>query len=86
MPYLPAWLQARGLDPREIGIVLAAPMLIHIVAVPLATRLVDRRGEVQSALAAAQGDFSAVQGGTFAAAMGVSGVMVAAFAAPPISP
>jgi MFS transporter, PPP family, 3-phenylpropionic acid transporter len=32
---------------------LPAPMLIRIVAVPLATRLVDRRGEVQSALATA---------------------------------
>jgi MFS transporter, PPP family, 3-phenylpropionic acid transporter len=53
MPYLPAWLQARGLDAREIGIVLAAPMLIRIVAVPLATRLIDRHGEVQIALAAA---------------------------------
>jgi hypothetical protein len=36
MPYVPAWLQARGLDPRKIGIVPAAPMLIRIVAVPLA--------------------------------------------------
>jgi MFS transporter, PPP family, 3-phenylpropionic acid transporter len=53
MPYLPAWLQARGLDAREIGIVLAAPMLIRIVAVPLATRLIDRHGEMQIALAAA---------------------------------
>ena len=53
MPYLPAWLQARGLDAREIGIVLAAPMLIRIVAVPFATRLIDRHGEVQIALAIA---------------------------------
>jgi MFS transporter, PPP family, 3-phenylpropionic acid transporter len=53
MPYLPAWLQARGLDASEIGIVLAAPMLIRILAVPLATRLIDRHAEVQVALAAA---------------------------------
>ena len=53
MPYLPAWLQARGLDAREIGIVLAVPMLVRIVAVPLATRLIDRRGEMQIALAVA---------------------------------
>ncbi len=53
MPYLPAWLEARGLDARQIGIVLAAPMLIRIVAVPLATRLIDRHGEVQIALALA---------------------------------
>jgi MFS transporter, PPP family, 3-phenylpropionic acid transporter len=53
MPYLPAWLEGRGLDAREIGIVLAAPMLIRIAAVPLATRLIDRHGEVQIALAVA---------------------------------
>jgi MFS transporter, PPP family, 3-phenylpropionic acid transporter len=53
MPYLPAWLEARGLDARQIGIVLAAPMLIRIAAVPLATRLIDRHGEVQIALAMA---------------------------------
>ena len=27
MPYLPAWLSSRGLDAREIGILLAAPMV-----------------------------------------------------------
>jgi hypothetical protein len=32
---------------------VAAPILIRIVAVPFATRLVDRRGEVRFALAAA---------------------------------
>jgi MFS transporter, PPP family, 3-phenylpropionic acid transporter len=53
MPYLPAWLEARGLDARQIGIVLAAPMLIRIAAVPLATRLIDRHGELQIALAVA---------------------------------
>jgi PPP family 3-phenylpropionic acid transporter len=53
LPYLPAWLKARGLDAGEIGILLALSMLIRIVAVPLATRLIDRRGEVQMALAAA---------------------------------
>jgi MFS transporter, PPP family, 3-phenylpropionic acid transporter len=50
MPYLPAWLEAKGLDAREIGIVLAAPMLIRVVAVPLATRLIDRRFAPKAAL------------------------------------
>ena len=67
MPYLPAWLQARGLDAREIGIVLAAPMLIRIVAVPFATRLIDRHGEVQIALA-------------IAATLGAAGYAVMGFA------
>ena len=43
LPYLPAWLEAKGLDAREIGIALAIPMLIRIIAVPFATRLIDRR-------------------------------------------
>ena len=43
----------RGLDAREIGIVLAVPMLVRILAVPLATRLIDRHAEVQIALAVA---------------------------------
>src|SRR5271167_5090804 len=53
MPYLPAWLEARGLDAREIGIVLAVPMLVRIVAVPLATRLIDRHAAVETAAAVA---------------------------------
>ena len=71
MPYLPAWLQARGLDPGEIVIALAAPMLIRIVAVP-ARHQADRslrRSAVRARRcgATAQGHFSAVQGGTVAA-------------------
>jgi MFS transporter, PPP family, 3-phenylpropionic acid transporter len=53
MPYLPAWLGDRGLDAREIGIVLAVPMLARILAVPLATRLIDRHAEAQTAAAVA---------------------------------
>jgi MFS transporter, PPP family, 3-phenylpropionic acid transporter len=53
MPYLPAWLADRGLDVREIGIVLAVPMVARILAVPLATRLIDRRAEVETAAAVA---------------------------------
>jgi PPP family 3-phenylpropionic acid transporter len=76
MPYLPAWLQARGLDAREIGIVLAVPMLVRIVAVPLATRLIDRRGEMQIALAVA-----ATLGAVGYAMMGLAGGFIAIFAA-----
>jgi MFS transporter, PPP family, 3-phenylpropionic acid transporter len=53
MPYLPAWLAGRGLDAREIGIVLAVPMLARIIAVPLATRLIDRHGDAETAAAVA---------------------------------
>jgi PPP family 3-phenylpropionic acid transporter len=50
MPYMPAWFAAKGLDDREIGIVLAAPMLIRVIALPLATRLIDRRFDPKAAL------------------------------------
>jgi MFS transporter, PPP family, 3-phenylpropionic acid transporter len=46
----------------------------HLGAMDVLSQLAHRQGG-----ATAQGDFSAVQGGTFAAAMGVSGVLVAAF-------
>jgi PPP family 3-phenylpropionic acid transporter len=53
MPFLPAWLAAKGLDAREIGIVLAAPMVVRVVAVPVATRLADRFAMLRRALVAA---------------------------------
>jgi len=53
LPFMPAWLAAKGLDARAIGIVLAAPMVARIVVVPLSTRLADRLGMLRRALAAA---------------------------------
>jgi PPP family 3-phenylpropionic acid transporter len=50
MPFFPVWLAAKGLDPRMIGLVLAAPMLIRIVAVPLMTRLADRYDALRAAI------------------------------------
>lgn len=41
-PFLPVWLAAKGLTDDRIGIALATPMLVRIVAVPLATRAADR--------------------------------------------
>ena len=76
MPYLPAWLAAKGLDAREIGIVLAAPMLIRVVAVPLATRLIDRRFEIKAALTMA-----ATLSAALYAAMGAASGFVAIVAA-----
>jgi MFS transporter, PPP family, 3-phenylpropionic acid transporter len=53
MPFLPVWLAAKGLDPRTIGIVLALPMMLRLVAIPLATRAADRRGALRSIITAA---------------------------------
>ncbi len=69
MPFIPAWLAAKGLDAREIGIVLAAPMVVRVIAVPLATRIADRFGMLQGALIAAS--FASVIG--FALVGAVSG-------------
>jgi PPP family 3-phenylpropionic acid transporter len=52
MPFMPAWLAAKGLDAGEIGIVLAAPMVARVVVVPLSTRLADRLGRQRQALVA----------------------------------
>jgi PPP family 3-phenylpropionic acid transporter len=40
-PFLPAYLQTRGLSPQELAIVLAAGTAIRIVAGPLAGRMAD---------------------------------------------
>src|SRR5262249_32258232 len=53
MPFIPAWLAAKGLDAGEIGIVLAAPMVVRVIVVPLATRVADRFGMLRPALVAA---------------------------------
>jgi PPP family 3-phenylpropionic acid transporter len=34
LPFLPVWLTAKGLDAGAIGIVLAIPAVIRIIAIP----------------------------------------------------
>jgi MFS transporter, PPP family, 3-phenylpropionic acid transporter len=41
-PFFPLWLEHKGLDAAAIGIVLASPMVVRVICVPLATRLADR--------------------------------------------
>lgn len=53
LPFLPVWLAARGLDAGEIGLALALPMIVRVVAIPLATRIADRRDAVRGTLAIA---------------------------------
>jgi MFS transporter, PPP family, 3-phenylpropionic acid transporter len=53
LPFFPLWLEARGLDPQAIGIVLSMPIAIRIVAVPLLNRAVDRAGNLRFGLIAA---------------------------------
>ncbi len=49
-PFLPVWLKAKGLDSATIGVVLAAPMLLRILTIPLATRAADRRDALRGAI------------------------------------
>lgn len=51
-PFLPSFLEARGLDASEIGTLLAAAMLVRLAAGPILGRLADRRGAVRGFLAA----------------------------------
>ena len=50
LPFLPVWLTAKGLDARSIGIVLAVPALIRILAIPLATRVADQRDALRGVI------------------------------------
>ncbi len=50
LPFFPVWLQAKGLDPQAIGLVIATPILVRVVVVPIAARIADRRGAVRPVL------------------------------------
>ena len=52
LPFFPVWLKAKGLDPQMIGVVLAAPIVARVIAVPLVARLADRREALRSAIIA----------------------------------
>lgn len=67
LPFFPLWLKAKELDAGEIGLVLAVPMMLRVLAVPLATRIADRRDALREAILAA-------------ALMSVAGYLLVAFA------
>ena len=52
LPFFPVWLKAKGLDPQMIGVVLAAPIVARLIAVPLVARTADRRDAVRAAIVA----------------------------------
>lgn len=51
LPFFPLWLQAQSLDADAIGVVLAAPLLIRIIANPTVGALADRSGRISATLA-----------------------------------
>jgi PPP family 3-phenylpropionic acid transporter len=50
LPFFPLWLQARGLDARTIGLVIAAPMVVRIIATPIIAHQADRRSALKATL------------------------------------
>jgi PPP family 3-phenylpropionic acid transporter len=52
LPFLPVWLAARGLHPGMIGAVLAVPMILRLLAIPLATRLADHHDSMRATIVA----------------------------------
>ena len=53
LPFFPVWLEARGLDARTIGLVIAVPMLVRIVATPLVAHQADARQALKATLVVA---------------------------------
>lgn len=45
LPFLPVWLDARGLGATEIGLIGAAPLFVRIVATPAVAYIADRSGD-----------------------------------------
>ena len=50
LPFFPVWLKAKGLDPDMIGLVLAAPIVARVVALPFITHSADRHDAVRAAI------------------------------------
>jgi len=50
LPFFPLWLEARGLDARTIGLVIAVPMLVRIIATPIIAHQADRRQALKATL------------------------------------
>jgi MFS transporter, PPP family, 3-phenylpropionic acid transporter len=75
LPFLPLWLTAKGLDAGSIGIVLAIPAVIRIVAIPVATRMADRRDAVRGVIVLASAA-AAAGFGALAFAQGAAAIML----------
>lgn len=50
LPYFPVWLDWRGLTPDEIGMILAAPLVVRLLFTPSISFLADRSGNRRLAL------------------------------------
>ncbi len=50
LPFFPVWLEAKGLDAATIGLVITAPTIARIVAVPIIARAADRHRAIKATL------------------------------------
>jgi PPP family 3-phenylpropionic acid transporter len=50
LPFFPLWLQSRGLEAGMIGLIVAVPTVMRIVATPLIARQADRRSALRGTL------------------------------------
>src|SRR5215813_4881915 len=75
LPFLPVWLTAKGLDAGAIGIVLAIPAVIRIIAIPVATRMADRRDAVRGVIILAAAA-ATIGFGALAFAQGAAAIML----------
>ena len=75
-PFLPVWMAAKGLDPATIGIMLAAPMLLRVITIPLATRAADRHDALRLGIIIAA-CFAAVGYGLMGLAEGAVAILLA---------
>jgi PPP family 3-phenylpropionic acid transporter len=53
LPFFPLWLTAKGLDAQQIGIVLAVPMVVRLLAIPAAARIAEHTGALRGTIVAA---------------------------------
>src|SRR5262245_32266269 len=75
LPFLPVWLTAKGLDAGAIGIVLAIPAVIRVIAIPMATRMADQRDAVRGVIILAAAG-ATLGFGALAFAQGAAAIML----------
>jgi MFS transporter, PPP family, 3-phenylpropionic acid transporter len=50
LPFFPLWLEARGLDSRAIGLIIAVPMIVRIFVTPVIARQADKYHALKATL------------------------------------
>jgi PPP family 3-phenylpropionic acid transporter len=74
LPFLPLWLAAKGLGAGAIGVALAIPMIVRVIAIPLATHGADRHEALRATIIVAAG-MAALGYGLLAFAHGAAAIM-----------